>query len=158
VKLTLLLCDAAQEVGGKLFILGGGWSVIGPEPSPMAIAVKMDVPWQLAGRDHGFGLTLRDEDGNIVVIGADEDSPGFPVVVQGTFSVARPQGVPPGSDIDCALAITFAPMPLKPGARYTWHASVDGDEPEEWSRTFTVRPLGGEGSPTIAADDGPTTG
>jgi len=25
VKVTMMLADAAQEVGGKLYILGGGW-------------------------------------------------------------------------------------------------------------------------------------
>ena len=27
MKTTLLLCDYAQEVGGKLYVLGGGWSI-----------------------------------------------------------------------------------------------------------------------------------
>ena len=32
MKVTILLADAAQAVEGKLFVLGGGWSVTGPEP------------------------------------------------------------------------------------------------------------------------------
>ena len=34
----MMLADAAQAVEGKLYILGGGWSVTGPEPSASAIA------------------------------------------------------------------------------------------------------------------------
>jgi hypothetical protein len=30
VKVTMLLCDSAQVADGKLFILGAGWSMIGP--------------------------------------------------------------------------------------------------------------------------------
>jgi hypothetical protein len=41
----MLLADAAQEAAGKLYILGGGWSVTGPQMPPMAIALKIDVPW-----------------------------------------------------------------------------------------------------------------
>ena len=33
----MLLADAAQQLGGKLYILGGGWSVTGPQPAPSAI-------------------------------------------------------------------------------------------------------------------------
>jgi hypothetical protein len=28
MKLTMLLADAAEAVNGKLYILGGGWSII----------------------------------------------------------------------------------------------------------------------------------
>jgi hypothetical protein len=40
----MMLADAAQVANGKLFILGGGWSVTGPEPSPSAIVLKIAVP------------------------------------------------------------------------------------------------------------------
>ena len=36
MKATLLLADAAQAAEGKLYVLGGGWSVTGPGPAPMA--------------------------------------------------------------------------------------------------------------------------
>jgi hypothetical protein len=34
VKVTMLLADAAQAVDGKLYILGGGWTITGPDPIP----------------------------------------------------------------------------------------------------------------------------
>src|SRR5207244_5203833 len=40
VKVTILLADAAQAVEGKLYVLGGGWSTTGPDPAPMARAIK----------------------------------------------------------------------------------------------------------------------
>ena len=39
----MMLCDAAQVADGKLYVLGGGWSLIGPDPMPSAIAMKIDV-------------------------------------------------------------------------------------------------------------------
>ncbi len=28
IRATMLLCDSAQNIGGKLFLLGGGWSLL----------------------------------------------------------------------------------------------------------------------------------
>ena len=39
----MLLCDSAQVADGKLYILGGGWSMTGPDPVPSAVALKIDV-------------------------------------------------------------------------------------------------------------------
>src|SRR5213594_576499 len=60
MKVTMLLADSAQAVNGKLYILGGGWSIIGPDPAATAIAIKIDVPWDLANRSHTFRLALLD--------------------------------------------------------------------------------------------------
>lgn len=62
----MLLADAAQEVNGKLYVLGGGWSVTGPEVPPMAIALKIDVPWNEANRRRQWELVLLDADGSPV--------------------------------------------------------------------------------------------
>lgn len=47
LSVTMLLCDAAQAVGGKLFVLGAGWTqILVPDvPTPMAIALRVLVPW-----------------------------------------------------------------------------------------------------------------
>ena len=52
MRVTLMLADSAQAVEGKLYILGGGWSLVGPEPTPMAIALKIEVPWDETNRRH----------------------------------------------------------------------------------------------------------
>src|SRR5580704_826372 len=66
MRVTIMLADAAQECGGKLFILGGGWSVTGPLIPPMAVALKIDVPWDQANRPHHWRLELVTEDGEPV--------------------------------------------------------------------------------------------
>jgi len=57
VRVTMMLCDAAQVADGKLFILGGGWSLIGPDPMPSAIAIKVDVGWHEATRAHHWSFS-----------------------------------------------------------------------------------------------------
>ena len=63
MKTTVLLCDQAQEVGGKLYILGGGWSQYRGSPVTMTLAVKIAVPWDAANMQHEFLAKLVTEDG-----------------------------------------------------------------------------------------------
>lgn len=46
----MLLCDAADSVNGKLYILGAGWSqLLFPDrPANMSLAIKIAVPWDQA--------------------------------------------------------------------------------------------------------------
>jgi hypothetical protein len=130
MRVTMMLADAAQEVNGKLYILGGGWSVTGPDLPPMALAV----PWSAANQQHEFFLGLVDADGHPVrVEGQDGD-----VGAGGTFEVGRPPGLPPGTDIDFAFAVTIGSLPLSPG-RYAWQLWIDGETREDWQRPFQVR-------------------
>ena len=133
MKLSMLLCDSAQVADGKLYVLGGGWSVTGPTPPPMAIALKLDVPWTDAGRPHAFRLALVDADGHPVSGPGDGQ-----VEAGGQFEVARPPGLPAGTDIDFALAVTVGPLPLGPG-RYAWQLWIDGETHVDWQRPFQVR-------------------
>ena len=59
MNVTMLLCDAAQVAYGKLYILGGGWSMTGPDPVPSAVALKIHVDWHEAERAHHSELFLR---------------------------------------------------------------------------------------------------
>ena len=141
----MLLADAAQEVRGKLYILGGGWSVTGPDVPPMALAIKLDVPWSDANASHEFELTLVDTDGRAVNM--TERTPGsshgsshgaHEVRIEGSFEVGRPAGLPPGSDIDCAFTVNVGALPLSSG-RYAWQLWIDGETAEDWQRPFQVR-------------------
>jgi hypothetical protein len=138
VKATMLLCDAAQVADGKLYVLGGGWSVTGPEPTPSAVAIKLEVDWHEAASSHHWELFLVDADGREVSV----DTPAGPQVVEirGDFQVSQPEGVPPGSPIDLPLAINVGPLPLAPSGRYTWRLTIDGNTDESWVLGFTTRP------------------
>jgi hypothetical protein len=135
VRVTFMLADSAQEVGGKLYILGGGWSVTGPVVPPSAVVIKIDVPWDEANRPHTWVLRLIDEDG----VPAAVDGDGSELRVEGTFEVGRPAGIRPGTPIDVPLAVNFGPLPLRPGTRYVWELSIDGRLDDDWNRQFLVR-------------------
>jgi Family of unknown function (DUF6941) len=133
MRVTMMLADAAQEVNGKLYVLGGGWSVTGPLLPPMALALKLDVPWSAANQEHEFLLMLVDADGHPVRVADDND-----VKAGGTFEVGRPPGLPAGTDIDFAFAVTVPSLPLAAG-RYAWQLWIDGETSEDWQRPFQVR-------------------
>jgi hypothetical protein len=138
MRVTILLADAAQAVEGKLFILGGGWSITGPEPVPSAIAVKIEVPWNDANQKHSLKLALFDEDGKAVMV----PTPAGDVAVElGTdFEVGRPPGLKPGTPLDAVFAINIGPLPLTPDGRYVWRLSIDERTDEDWQLAFSTRP------------------
>jgi hypothetical protein len=125
VDVTMLLCDAAQESGGKLFILGGGWSIIrAPHvPVPMSLALRISVPWDEANRKHNVRVDLLDDDGAPVV---PEGAPGA-VSADGQFEVGRPTGMKPGTPIDAPLVMNFGFLALEAGG-YVWALKID-DKP-----------------------------
>jgi len=134
----MLLCDAAQVADGKLYVLGGGWSLVGPDPVPSAVAVKVDVDWHEAGIDHHWELFLEDADGRPVLI--DTPDGAQPLEVRGDFKVAQPHGVPEGAPIDVPFAVNFGPIPLEPAKRYTWRLTIDGEALPGASLGFSTRP------------------
>jgi hypothetical protein len=134
----MMLCDAAQVSDGKLYILGGGWSMTGPDPVPSAVALKLDVDWNEAEVPHHWELYLEDADGQPVLVETPEGSQ--PVEVRGDFSVMHPPGLPEGSPIDVALAVNLGPLPLMPGTRFVWRLTIDGDPQNGATLGFTTRP------------------
>jgi hypothetical protein len=133
----LMLADAGQEVGGKLYILGGGWSVTGPAPSPHAIILKVDIPWTDANTRHHFRLALRNEDGEPVFVPGPEGEQ--PLMLEGDFEAGRPAGLPPGTDLDFSLVANVPPLPLPPGQRFEWRLWIDDETEDDWNRTFLTR-------------------
>ena len=104
----------------------------------MAIAMKIDVPWDQANRRHAWRLELLDADGQPVVFPSEEGEQ--PVVLEATFEVGRPAGLKAGTSIDLTLAITIGPLPLPPDSRYEWRLSIDDRTEDDWRLVFTTRP------------------
>lgn len=136
MKVTMLLSDFAQVVQGKLYIMGGGWSVTGPQPCPSAIALKIDVPWNQTNRRHEFKMELIDADGHPVHLPGPEGN--APAALAGHFEVGRPAGLPVGTPLDVPLALAIPPMPLAPG-RYVWRLSLNEATQPDWEAAFSVR-------------------
>lgn len=121
MDINILLCDAAQEVGGKLYVLGGGWSLLQQPyiPTPMALAMKIEVPWDQTNRAITIKAALRDADGQDVDLGQG------PIFASGEVTVGRPAHVKPGTPIDLPISMQFGPMALEPGG-YVWELEIDG--------------------------------
>jgi uncharacterized protein DUF6941 len=117
----MLLCDAAESVGGKLYILGGGWStLLRPNvPTNMALAVKLSVPWHETNRQITLLAELLTEDGEAVEID------GNVIRAEGQMEVGRPAGIRPGSSLDAPFVLNFGGVVLGPGV-YVWRLTVDG--------------------------------
>jgi len=138
MKVTMLLCDAAEASEGKLFILGGGWTITGPGPSPSAVALLIEVPWDQANHRNKLVLELLNEDGQPVI------QPGpipVPARVETEFEVGRPAGIAPGTPLTVPLAVSIGPMQLTPGGRYYWKLTLNGESHEDWRLPFSVRPM-----------------
>jgi hypothetical protein len=135
----MLLCDSAQVADGKLYILGGGWSVTGPQPVPSAVAIKLEVDWHELSRPHHWELFLEDADGGSVMIETPDGSQA--IEMRGDFMVGQPAGVPEGSPVDVPMAVNLGPLQLAPASRYTWRFTVDGDTLPGASVAFATRPV-----------------
>lgn len=134
IRVTMLLADSAQVADDKLFILGGGLAIIPATPSPLAIAAKIDVPWDRAGRVHDWKLELLDADGMPVLIGER------PVIVQGQFEVGRNDHMSAGTPLSMPLAVNFSGLVLPGGERFAWRLVIDNDTEPDWQVGFTVAP------------------
>lgn len=118
----MLLCDAAQSVGGKLYILGGGWSQLQvPEGGALtvALAMKVTIPWDRSNERIPLRVVLVTDQGSPVNLG------GMDVEARTDLEVGRPPGLTRGTPLDANLALNFVGLPL-PAGGYAWLCEVDG--------------------------------
>jgi hypothetical protein len=120
----MLLCDYAEEFGGKLYIMGGGWSrLFTPnQPTNIALAIKISIPWDEGDRPHDFVVRLR-RDQKPETLKTDE---GQDIQVAGRIEAMRPTELRSGSYLDVPLATKLQGLSLEPGS-YVWEVLVDGD-------------------------------
>jgi hypothetical protein len=115
----MMVADGAQAVGGKLYVLGGGWTHLfmpqfPGQPAHFSLVIGLTVPWHLTNRRFNFAVELTDADNNRVA-----------ELGSGQFEQGRPPGLRPGSSQRVLLAIGAAPEFPAPG-RYVFHVSIDG--------------------------------
>jgi hypothetical protein len=119
----MLLSDFAEALNGKLYIMGGGWTVVhGPSAVSAAVAINLRVPWTQTNQKHTILLELLKEDGEAVT-----DPEGNAIQVSGEFEMGRPVGSIPGDPITNAMAFRFEGLPL-PSGGYAFSFGVDGTE------------------------------
>ena len=130
----MILADAAQVADGKLYILGGGWSLTGPNPIPSALAIQLGIPWDQANVEHHLRVELLTADGH------PAPSEEQPLTLEANLEAGRPAGLKRGTPLDAVFAVNIPPLPLAPGRRYEWRLSINGETEENWSCGFQVRP------------------
>lgn len=95
----LILADAAQVQGEKLYMLGGGWSFVWAKEFPaqhqMAVAAGILVPWMETNRRHQFRVHIHAEDGTTF---GD---------VSGEFEQGRAPGLPGGTTQRVMLTVNL---------------------------------------------------
>lgn len=104
-----LLADAAQAVGGKVFVLGGGWNLFRAAnyPAPLQLAIAA-----------GLGFTADEVGGKYPLSVVIADETGVPITpeVKGQVETGQPApDAPKGASIKMPLAINMnLPVP-RPG-------------------------------------------
>jgi len=132
---TMLLCDHVNVAEGKLYINGGGWTLTGPSPTPMGIALLIGVPWNSAGGEVHFRLRLVMTDGQPVTASAGAN----PIEIEGNVHVASPEGMSLGAHLDVPLAINFPALDLPAGQRLIWELELNGSRHTDWRLPFHTR-------------------
>ena len=128
----LILADAAQVVGNKLYLLGGGWDVLNvtgefPARQRCGVAASFCVPWNETNQRHNVELRIESQDGNELA------------KIQGQIEVGRPAGILPGSDQRAQIAADLG-LELKGPGHFVIIGLVEGQELKRVS--FTARKAG----------------
>ena len=115
----VILADAAQVVGNKLYTLGGGWNLYHgqqyPLVFPFAIAVGILIPWSETNRKHRFEMIIRASEGKEMVKG------------EGEFEIGREVGIPAGMTQRATVAIN-GQLPLESPGTYEIVVKIPGDQ------------------------------
>jgi hypothetical protein len=122
IEATMLLCDAAHAVGGKLYVLGGGWSILQKvQPrANMSLAVKLSVPWSRTNeRIHIEGFLITDYGEEV------SQADGAAIRAEGDMELGRPPGLRPGTPLDATFVLDFQGLDLQPGG-YVWELRLGG--------------------------------
>lgn len=122
MEADLLLCDHAEAINGKLYIMGAAWNLLqAPEQAiTIALAIVVKVAWDEADTSHELIAELLDADGERIIMN------GEPVAPSGRFELGRPTGVKPGSTLNMPLAFNLSGLVLGVG-QYEWRLTIDGE-------------------------------
>jgi hypothetical protein len=116
----LILADSAQIVGGKLYLLGGGWDTLTvSSPFPVsrrcAVAASFSVPWNETNEKQNVEIEIVSEDGKELAR------------MTGEIEVGRPAGTLPGSQQRAQLAADMM-LEFKEAGLFAIVARVAGEE------------------------------
>ncbi len=118
----LILADGAQVQGDKLFMLGGGWTIVHARDFPanltLAVAAGVLVPWLETNRRHQFSLRVRNEDAHKELAS-----------LNGEFEQGRAAGMPAGITQRVLLAVNL-PLMLEGPGTFVVELAIDDTSPK----------------------------
>lgn len=127
----LILCDRAEVVAGKLYLMGGGWTRANagefPVDQAMGIAIGVSVPWDQTNRPHQLHLEMQDEDGHPQA------------KIDGAFEVGRPPGTVQGQSQIFQFTANLRAQ-IQTAGRFVIVASIDGKEKGRTTFEVIARP------------------
>jgi hypothetical protein len=121
IKIKVMMpADAAQAIGGKLFILGGGFDRINMPSIPFHykfdLAMLIEVPWGATNQQYQLVVELLDSDGQPVGYRAEA-----------TMETGRPPGSRRGAPLTVPAAIPVV-VEFASEGRYVLRGSINGNE------------------------------
>jgi hypothetical protein len=134
MRAKILLADSAEVREGLLFLLGGGWSEVGPPSQGFAIAGIIEVEWDEANNKHSIEFAIDDEDGAPLMVPTPTGDQPFKLATN--FEIGRPPGQR-GRSFNVPVALPILPIPWTPGRRYAVVLRINGAEVDRV--TFFVR-------------------
>ena len=115
----LVLADKAEAIGGKLYLMGGGFDRVRlaaiPGAAQFDVAVGILVGYNETNLQHAFELRCEDPDNNLVF-----DAP------RGAIEVGRPPGMTASSE-QRALLVFAGPFPFPSAGDYSWVLVLNGE-------------------------------
>lgn len=125
-----LLADHAEVLGGKLYLMGGGWDTThapeAPASARLVVAIGVRIEWDETNQPIALALALQDDDGQELVR------------AEGQVQVGRPPALPPGaSQLSQTVVVIQAQLPAFGGYRVRLTARTPAGE--ERSRTLPFR-------------------
>jgi hypothetical protein len=135
----LILADAAQVVGAKLYLLGGGWDRLTvnralPVDQRCALALSIIVPWNETNQKHSFEVEIISED-------TSTEEPKSLVKAGGQFEVGRPPGIRQGQEQRFQMAMDMT-LRIETAGTKTVIARIEGQEKRRLEFTVIPGPMG----------------
>lgn len=132
-----ILCDSAATAEGKLYLQGGGWSVLGTTSFPfqqprMSLGVVVAVPYTATNQNHTLRIYLEDEDGQRISLGAPTEKldEQVPACIDARFNVGRPPTIQPGDAQTIPMAVNLDQLRFDTPGAYSFVIEIDGAEVE----------------------------
>lgn len=105
----MLPADSGAVSEGKIFMLGGGWSLTSVPTPPFAVVVRIEVPRSEASEQHTLTPELLNDDFTPVTVQVPGEA--VPLVATGQFEVGRPPGMTRESPFALPIVFNFQPRP-----------------------------------------------